>query len=140
MLDEDFLNDALSIMTGETLRTRPKTSARTRDVLTHEEYLEAAQERRSLKKCRRDLNEFIIALSVLKCENGTVTTSRSVMESITERFYTKLSRSTQGLPVPDIPAGYYLDAIKIVEYSQKKSQAPPITFNIVRGKNWILSH
>ncbi|WKX93957.1 hypothetical protein Q1695_011319 [Nippostrongylus brasiliensis] len=53
------------------------------DLIQHrrEKILEAAQERRSLKKCRRDLNEFSIPLSALKREDGTVTTSRFEMES-----------------------------------------------------------
>ncbi|VDL77320.1 unnamed protein product [Nippostrongylus brasiliensis] len=48
--------------------------------------LEAAQERRSLKKCRRDLNDFSIPLSALKREDGTVTTSRFEMERLQRGF------------------------------------------------------
>ena len=66
------------------------------DLIQHrkKKILDAAQERRSLKECRRNLSEFSIPLSALKREDGTITTSRFEMESITERFCTTLFRSS----------------------------------------------
>ena len=108
--------------------------------------LEAAQERRSLKKCRRDLNEFSIPLSSLKTEDGTVTTSRYEMESITERFYTNLFRCTLPLPDPDIPAGgtplrILPSEVRVAIRSMKSGTAPgpdKISADLLRAGNHVL--
>lgn len=67
--------------------------------------LEAAENKTSLKRCRRDLHEYSVPLVALKDENGRLTTSRNEMESIAERFYTNLFRSTTIVADPAIPAG-----------------------------------
>ncbi|KAK6762662.1 hypothetical protein RB195_023399 [Necator americanus] len=67
--------------------------------------LEAAQRRTSLKKCRRDLREYNIALIALLSEDGTCTSSRREMEIITERFYSNLFRSLTPVSSPIIPTG-----------------------------------
>ena len=70
-----------------------------------EKILEAAERRSSLKKCRRDLQEYRIPLTALLNEDGIPTSSRCEMESITERFYTNLFRSSTPVPDPNIPTG-----------------------------------
>ncbi|KAK6744791.1 hypothetical protein RB195_011485 [Necator americanus] len=67
--------------------------------------LEAAQRRTSLKKCRRDLREYDIPLAALLSEYGARTSSRRVMEIITERFYSDLFRSSTPVSSPIIPTG-----------------------------------
>ncbi|KAK6735572.1 hypothetical protein RB195_018657 [Necator americanus] len=67
--------------------------------------LEAAQRRRSLKKCRRDLREYNIPLATLLSEDGIRTSSRREMEIITERFYSNLFRSSTPVSSPIIPFG-----------------------------------
>ncbi|KAK6031418.1 hypothetical protein OSTOST_02435 [Ostertagia ostertagi] len=62
--------------------------------------LEAALNRTSLRKCRRDLQDHTTPLACLKREDGTLATSRFEMEEITERFYSNLYR-----PDPEIPTG-----------------------------------
>ena len=67
--------------------------------------LEAAQRRSSLKKCRRDLQEYHVPLTTLLNEDGIPTSSRREMESIAEKFYTNLFRSSTPVPDPYIPTG-----------------------------------
>ena len=67
--------------------------------------LEAAKRRASLKKCRRDLNDYRVPLTSLLNEDGTPTSSRHEMESIAKRFYSNLFCSSTPVPKPHIPAG-----------------------------------
>ncbi|KAL6723479.1 hypothetical protein Aduo_018478 [Ancylostoma duodenale] len=67
--------------------------------------LEAAEGRRSLKKCRKDLRDYNVPLTALKNEDGIVTSPHREMESITERFYTNLFRSSTAVSSPNIPTG-----------------------------------
>ncbi len=67
--------------------------------------LEAAEGRRSLKKCRRDLCEYHVPLAALLNEDGTPTSSRYKMESIAKNFYTNLFRSSTAVPTPVVPTG-----------------------------------
>ncbi|EYC11284.1 hypothetical protein Y032_0051g2121 [Ancylostoma ceylanicum] len=67
--------------------------------------LEAAEGRRSLKNCRRELRDHSIPLTALLNEEGIVTSSRREMEVITERFYTNLSRSSVPVMNANIPVG-----------------------------------
>ncbi|EYB94618.1 hypothetical protein Y032_0169g215 [Ancylostoma ceylanicum] len=91
--------------------------------------LEAAEGRRSLKKCRRDLRDHNIPLTALLNEEGIVTSSRREMEAITERFYTNLFRSSVPVMNPNIPAGdeppRILPAeVRVAIQSMKPSTAP----------------
>ena len=52
-----------------------------------------------------DLQEYHVPLTALINEDGIPTSSRSEMESIAERFYTNLFRSSTPVPDPEIPAG-----------------------------------
>ena len=71
--------------------------------------LEAAERKSSIKKCRRDLQEYHVPLTALINEDGSPTSSRCEMESITERFYTDLFRSSTPVPDREIPlANYHL--------------------------------
>ncbi len=67
--------------------------------------LEAAEQRRSLKKCRRDLCDYHIPLGALLNEDGIPTTSRREMESIAKSFYTNLFRTSTPVPDPVVPTG-----------------------------------
>ncbi|EYC41034.1 hypothetical protein Y032_0585g325 [Ancylostoma ceylanicum] len=73
--------------------------------------MKEAEGKRSLKKCRRDLREYNFPMTTLKNEDGIVTFSHREIESISERFFTNLSRSstlsTLSLPLTsqNIPAG-----------------------------------
>ncbi len=67
--------------------------------------LEAAQKRKSIKKCSRGLCRYTVPLTSLVDEDGRVTTSRREMESITKRFYTNLFRSSTSVAEPTIPTG-----------------------------------
>ncbi|KAK6742643.1 hypothetical protein RB195_010104 [Necator americanus] len=66
--------------------------------------LEAAQTR-SLKKCRRNLREYNIPVAALSSEDGTSTSSRREIETITERFYSNLFRSSTPVSSPIILTG-----------------------------------
>lgn len=50
---------------------------------------ESAQRRYCLKECRRDLRDHTTLLSAQLKGDGTPTSSRREMESVTEKFYTK---------------------------------------------------
>ncbi|KAK6744442.1 hypothetical protein RB195_011260 [Necator americanus] len=63
--------------------------------------LEAAQKRRSLKKCRRDLCGYNVPLAALLSEDGT----RREMEIITERLHSNLFRSSTPVSSPIIATG-----------------------------------
>ena len=67
--------------------------------------LEAAEGRRSLKKCRKELCEYHVPLAALLNEDGTPTSSRYKMESIAKNFYTNLFRSSTPVPMPVVPTG-----------------------------------
>ncbi|CAJ0609577.1 unnamed protein product [Cylicocyclus nassatus] len=67
--------------------------------------LEAAEVRRSLKKCRRDLCEYHVPLAALLNEDGTPTSSRYKMGSIVKNYYTNLFRSSTPVPMPVVPTG-----------------------------------
>ncbi|VDL82324.1 unnamed protein product [Nippostrongylus brasiliensis] len=105
--------------------------------------LEAAQER-SLKKCRRDLNDSSTPLSALKREDRTVTTSRYEMESITERFYTRGVRnfpcSEFRFPAifgPSVPcSALFLGGTR---KRKKKSKSSTVQVNKVESKIIVLT-
>ncbi|VDM82402.1 unnamed protein product, partial [Strongylus vulgaris] len=61
--------------------------------------------RRSLKKYRRDLLDYRVLLTTLLNEDGTCTSSRQEMESITMGFYANLFRLSTPVSNPVIPTG-----------------------------------
>uniref|UniRef100_A0A7I4YLG8 Endo/exonuclease/phosphatase domain-containing protein n=1 Tax=Haemonchus contortus TaxID=6289 RepID=A0A7I4YLG8_HAECO len=62
---------------------------------------EAAEARASLKRCRKDLNDFRSIIAVMRYAMGRPQTSRTKIEEIAVSYYTNLFRST--VPVSRIP-------------------------------------
>ncbi|KAK6734604.1 hypothetical protein RB195_018037 [Necator americanus] len=65
--------------------------------------LEAAQRRKSLKKCRRDLCEYNSPLAALLSEGGIRTSSHREIEITADRFYSNHFCSSTPLSSPIIP-------------------------------------
>ncbi|KAK6764210.1 hypothetical protein RB195_024503 [Necator americanus] len=95
--------------------------------------LKAAQRRTSLKKCRRDLREYNIPLAALLSEDGTRTSSRRVMEIITERFYTNFFRSSTPvssllIPTDEAPPRILPSEVRVAIKSMKLGTARRLDF------------
>uniref|UniRef100_A0A8R1ELP2 Reverse transcriptase domain-containing protein n=1 Tax=Caenorhabditis japonica TaxID=281687 RepID=A0A8R1ELP2_CAEJA len=77
----------------------------------HEEFakdrlLQAAQNKKSMKKVARDIQEYKTFIPCLKSStSGTRITSRTEMEKEIQQFYSKLFRSNRGPPVIASPIG-----------------------------------
>uniref|UniRef100_A0A8R1EDT1 Reverse transcriptase domain-containing protein n=1 Tax=Caenorhabditis japonica TaxID=281687 RepID=A0A8R1EDT1_CAEJA len=68
--------------------------------------LQAAQNKKSMKKVARDIQEYKTFIPCLKSStNGTRITSRTEMEKEIQQFYSKLFRSNRGPPVIVSPIG-----------------------------------
>lgn len=74
-----------------------------RDIETYRQtkLLQAAENRKSIKKCRRDLTEGRVPMEALVDEDGNRTTSRLKMEEITKKFYTELFKSSITVDIPN---------------------------------------
>ncbi|KAL6723881.1 hypothetical protein Aduo_018838 [Ancylostoma duodenale] len=68
-----------------------------------ERLLKAAEERKSTKKCRRDLLLYRNKLEVLKDKNGNTIESRKGMEAICKEVYSELLSSRCKVPLPALP-------------------------------------
>ncbi|KAK6764204.1 hypothetical protein RB195_024499 [Necator americanus] len=91
--------------------------------------LEGAQKRTSLKKCRRDLRGYNIPLAALLSEDGTRTSSRRVMEIITERFYSNFFRSSTPvssllISTDEAPPRILPSEVRVAIKSMKPGTAP----------------
>uniref|UniRef100_A0A7I5EE48 Reverse transcriptase domain-containing protein n=1 Tax=Haemonchus contortus TaxID=6289 RepID=A0A7I5EE48_HAECO len=67
--------------------------------------LDAASNRRSVKKTKRELAQYRLTISCLKGPDGSRTTSRPEMESILTNFYSNLFKSDHGGSTEQIPIG-----------------------------------
>ncbi|EYC36562.1 hypothetical protein Y032_0883g2849 [Ancylostoma ceylanicum] len=68
-----------------------------------ERILKGAEERKTTKKCRRDMLLYRNNLKALEDKNGNTTESRAGMGAICEEFYTQLMSSRSKVPPPHLP-------------------------------------
>ncbi|CAF3599840.1 unnamed protein product [Rotaria socialis] len=83
-----------------------------------ERLLKTIEERRSLKKCQRELRQQTVMMSALKSEDGTRLTKRFDMERRIQEYYTSLFASKSILP--------------LVEDNREEEEMPPILISEVR--------
>ncbi|XP_029638135.1 uncharacterized protein LOC115213341 [Octopus sinensis] len=68
-----------------------------------EKLLKAAEEKKSLKKCKRDMVLYRSEVTALKNTDGIPVNEKSEMEKVCEDFYTKLFKSTRNVqPLPPL--------------------------------------
>ncbi|CAM4928046.1 unnamed protein product [Rotaria socialis] len=83
-----------------------------------ERLLKTIEERRSLKKCQRELRQQTVMMSALKSEDGTCLTKRFDMERRIQEYYTSLFASKSIVP--------------LVEDNREEEEMPPILIFEVR--------
>jgi hypothetical protein len=66
-----------------------------------ERLLKTIEERRSLKKCERELRQQIATTNAIKAHDGTRLTNRVEIEHRVEEFYTSLFSSKKTIPLDD---------------------------------------
>ncbi|XP_029644279.1 uncharacterized protein LOC115218543 [Octopus sinensis] len=95
-----------------------------------EKLLKAAEEKKSLKKCKRDMVLYRSEVTALKNTNGVPVNEKSEMEKVCEDFYTKLFKSTRNVqPLPPLQQEENMPPILVSEVeraigSMKNGKAP----------------
>ncbi|XP_029636887.1 uncharacterized protein LOC115212188 [Octopus sinensis] len=73
------------------------------EVYRMEKLLKAAEEKKSLKKCKRDMVLYRSEVMALKNTDGIPVNDKNEMEKVCEDFYTKLFKSTRNVqPLPPL--------------------------------------
>ncbi|EYB89110.1 hypothetical protein Y032_0236g3230 [Ancylostoma ceylanicum] len=114
------------VITGKACRIAIKESLRD---YRQTKLLEAAETKSSIERCKRDLNDQRNVVAAPENKEGTMQSSRRVMENMVQQFYTELLRSStlvQRCPLP--PLDDFLPTIESdvaqVMKSMEKGTAP----------------
>ncbi|XP_029640405.1 uncharacterized protein LOC115215385 [Octopus sinensis] len=95
-----------------------------------EKLLKAAEEKKSLKKCKRDMVLYRSEVTALKNTDGISVNEKNEMEKVCEDFYTKLFKSTRNVqPLPPLQQEENVPPILVSEVeraigSMKNGKAP----------------
>ena len=97
--------------------------------------LKAAKERKSIKKCRRNLMLYRHKLSALRDEDGALVTSREGMEEICKKFFSKLLASQKHVSPPTLPPSH--EALPPILISEVRSAIHQMEDGKAPGKDGI---